>query len=600
MRFWPAVVLSMTLVTAGSFPLAALGPAEDGAVVQAGLSAPPSSLLQDEPLGAEVRKRLGGASAKNSDDAEVADRQALAAFYESRRDEPLWVTKTGVNIRGAAVAAELKKADDWGLKASDFELPAMAAASDGATELAREELAEAEMRLSLAVLKYARYARGGRIAEPARQLSSYLDRLPQLRDPKAVLDEISATDDPAAYLRALHPKHPQFERLRQKYLELLKSAAAAAEIVRIPKGPKLVPGEKHPQVALLRKRLGVALPDSAAAYGDETQYDEALATAVREYQARSGLKEDGIVSAATRAALNDVEVSSPAKLLANMEQWRWMPDELGATYVWVNIPEFLIRVVKNGQVIHTERVITGLPDKQTPVFSDELELVTFHPRWIVPDSIKVRELYPSLARGGATFTRQNLRLSRNGRPVDPYSVDWSQADIRYFDVHQPPGGGNVLGVLKFSFPNKHAVYMHDTPTKGLFNESSRPFSHGCMRVRDAQKLAEIVLAEDKAWDGARVAAMVDAPVEENPITLDRKIPVHVTYFTAWVGDDGTEQSWKDVYGHEQRIKLALAGRFREIVRGPDHLAPVTYGASRYAASKNNSLETFMSNFFGGF
>ncbi len=278
--------------------------------------------------------------------------------------------------------------------------------------------------------------------------------------------------------------------------------------------------------------------------------------------------------------------------------YRWLPDELGDLYVTVNVPEFMIRVVKGGEVIHEERVITGLVDKQTPIFDDEMELVTFHPRWNVPESIKVRELYPSLARGANPIARQGLKISYNGRLVDPESVDWSSADIRRYDVHQPPGGSNVLGVVKFSFPNKHQVYMHDTGTKGLFEEASRPFSHGCMRVRNPARLAEIVLAADKGWDATKIQAMINTAPVENPITLDKKVPVHITYFTAVIGADGKETLFKDVYGHEKRVTQALASKWTEIAIGTDHLAPVTYGVARYGGG--NVLETFVNNLFGGF
>jgi murein L,D-transpeptidase YcbB/YkuD len=571
------------------------------APTDATLPGPAPQNAAEEALGAEVRRRLAAPTPRLSEE-DKRDRLALAAFLESRRDEPLWVPMTGLNTKATSAIGALKRAQDWGLDAADFVVPEIAAATESGPELPRDQLAEAEMRLSLALLRYARYARGGRITDPARQLSSYLDRLPQLREPKTVLEEIAAAPEPDAYLKGLHPKHAQFEKLRQKYLELLSAAASAPAVIKIPPGPQLKPGQKHPSVALLRKRLEVPSPAANAdgTPADDSLYDETLAAAVRKFQEEKGIRPDGIVGAGTRATLNDNDPPSPAGILANMEEWRWMPDDLGDMYVWVNIPEFLIRVVKGGEVIHEERVITGLTDKQTPVFSDEMELVTFHPRWTVPDSIKVHELYPSLARGGNSFTRQNLRMSYNGRPVDPYEIDWSTADIRRFDVYQPSGGGNVLGVVKFSFPNKHAVYMHDTPTKGLFNETRRAFSHGCMRVRNPARLAEIVLAADKGWEAAKVAELIDAPADENEITLDRKIPVHITYFTAWVGPDGKLETADDVYGHEQRIRLALAGRFADIVRGPDHLAPVTYGAARYAASKNTSLEIFFNNLFGGF
>ena len=180
-----------------------------------------------------------------------------------------------------------------------------------------------------------------------------------------------------------------------------------------------------------------------------------------------------------------------------------MPDDLGDFYVWVNIPEFTLRVVEAGKMIHTERVVVGKNDTQTPVFSDEMEQVIFHPFWGVPNSIKKDELLPSLMRGNTSvLERSNLRIQFRGREIDPRSVDWSRADMRQFHVYQPPGADNVLGVVKFRFPNKHAVYMHDTPAKNLFNAQVRTFSHGCMRVRDPLKLAAVVLGRGPGLDRA--------------------------------------------------------------------------------------------------
>ena len=248
-------------------------------------------------------------------------------------------------------------------------------------------------------------------------------------------------------------------------------------------------------------------------------------------------------------------------LLVNMEQWRWMPENLGSFHVWVNIPEFTVRVIKAGTLIHSERIIVGKTNTQTPVFSDEMEQVIFHPFWGVPDSIKQKELLPSLARGGTgVLERHNLRVQYRGRDIDPGSVDWSNANMRHFHVYQPPGGSNVLGVVKFRFPNKHDVYMHDTPTKGLFNAAVRTFSHGCMRVRDPVRLAQIVLAEDRGWPASRVAAAVRSGPKDNQINLTMKVPVHMTYFTAWVEDDGNLRTFADIYGHDPRIAAAISAK----------------------------------------
>jgi murein L,D-transpeptidase YcbB/YkuD len=378
-------------------------------------------------------------------------------------------------------------------------------------------------------------------------------------------------------------------------------------------------------VALVRKRLGVPVPAAQdGAEPDENFYDDDLAAAVAKFQDEKGEKPDAIVGRKTRAAFNDIEVPSPQRLLANMEMWRWMPDDLGDFHVWVNIPEFLVRVVKNGEIIHEERIITGTTSNQPPVFSDAIQTIYFNPRWHVPQSIKVNELYPSLARGGSSFQRQGLRLMRNGRYIDPRSVDWSRADIRNFDVYQPSGPGNALGIVKFTFPNKHAVYLHDTPTKNLFNAESRTFSHGCMRVRDPMRLAEVLLEQDKGWSPDEVHITQKSDPDEVPITLDKKIPVHITYLTAVVGEDGSERVMKDIYGHEQRVKLALEGQFDKIAKGRDHLAPVKFQRVQYAYSpddwgfffgggqnggdpqkrrykkNNSSLNDFFNNMFGGF
>jgi murein L,D-transpeptidase YcbB/YkuD len=557
----------------------------------------PAPAPQD-PLGIALQQKLTAPVKGRADEGQAQDRAALVGFYAARVYAPVWVSSNGFNAKATAVIAEFGKADDWGLSAADFAPPVIVAAAGDAPSPAA--LASAELELSLAALKYARYARGGRITDPAAQLSSYLDRKPQLLEPKDVIEKLAAANEADAYLRGLNPQQPEFEKLRQKYLEM-RNAAAAAKTVMLPPGPQIIPGRSHPQVALLRQRLKVAAPAPVAGKPvDETFYDETLKAAVVAFQKESGTLGDGIVGNATRALLNDVEELSPQKLVANMEEWRWMPEDRGDLYVTVNIPEFTLRIVKNGAVIHTERVITGLVDKQTPVFSETMKSIAFQPRWNVPNSIKVNELYPSLARGGTSFHRQGLRLSLNGRDIDPESVDWSSTDIRTYDVYQPPGASNVLGELKFNFPNKHTVYMHDTNARQLFEQPSRPFSHGCMRVREPRRMAEILLNEDKGWDAAKIADLIANGPPNNEVPIDRKIGVHITYFTAWVDEQGALQTARDVYGHERRITQALAGQWAQIAKGPNHLAPVRAPEALSSGGGFGSIGDFISQALGGF
>lgn len=362
-------------------PLAGAAPPS----TEAPAAPPPAPVVEVDPLVAQVRQ-LAAAPARGN--VIAADRTAVAEFYGDRT-ATIWVTTGGFTARARHAMAEIAKADDWGLEARAFDLPQLA---PGDTSLAA--LAGAEVKLSLAVLKYARYARGGRF-DPA-QLSRNFDQKPTLREPKVVMEAVATTETPGNYLRDLHPRHVQFERLRQALLKARGTAGRPEEkaetVVRVPEGPTLKLGMKHPNVALLRQRLKLA-----AQPGGEDVFDEDVQEAVTAFQRKSGLQADGIVASRTRSVLNGADAPRPAfgsevqRIVVNMERWRWMPEDLGTFYVWDNVPEFQSRVVKAGQTIHQTRIIVGKPETQTTLFSASMRYVVFGPEWGVPDSIKDRK-----------------------------------------------------------------------------------------------------------------------------------------------------------------------------------------------------------------
>jgi murein L,D-transpeptidase YcbB/YkuD len=544
-------------------------PAETTAPAERPERADAAPVVEIDPLVATVRQQLATARLTDSTPAE---RAALTSFYAGR-SALVWVTADGFTARARHAMAEIAQADDWGLPAKAFVLPAL---SSGAPSPAA--LADAEIKLGVAVLKYARYARGGRL-DPA-EVSRNFDQKPTLRDPKVVLETVAGLETPGSYLRALNPQHPQFEALRQA---LLKLRAAGGERqqdkadeapVRLPNGPALKLGMEHPDVALLRRRLSVPTQG-----GEEYLYDAQVRDTVAAFQRKSGVQATGTLTDRTRAALNKVETPTPAfgteeqRLVINMERWRWLPEDMGELHVWDNIPEFQTRVVKRGQVIHQARIVVGKVDTQTTIFSANMRYVVFGPEWGVPDSIKIKELLPYLRPSsepsffgfGGTVSdtrileKHNLRVSFNGKPVDASQIDWSQVDIRKFAFIQPSGAGNVLGAVKFRFPNKHDIYMHDTPQRELFEKTVRTFSHGCVRVQNPGRLAEVLLDEDKGWSNARVREMM-AQGGNVEVSLTKQIPVHITYFTTVAAEDGQVRSFPDVYGHDKRVAAALAGR----------------------------------------
>jgi len=546
---------------------------EDGPALLAP-GAPARPAVADVPSGDPAvtllleRAANAGGKADARDDA-----AAVKAFYAETKGKPVWTSTEGFTHAATKAIQEIRAADSFGLNASAFELPA----NPGASPEAR---ADAEVKLSLAVLKYARHARGGRVDPPS--ISPAMDRKPHIYEPKSVLAAIAASDQADAYLRGLHPQSEAFKRLRQALASLNKTSGGDAPSIRIPAGKTLKPGDDDAQVALIRTRLKAGLDAPR-----DTIYDEALVTAVNRFQKERGLVVNGIIDKKVRDALNEGAGGSleekKMRLIVNMERWRWMPDNLGEFYVWNSIPEQLTRVFDHGRVTFQERIVVGKPTSQTPSFSANMQFVIFNPEWGVPDGIKTNEIAPKLRHaaprgpedlfsffggpssggggGGAANVLQRLgglRVTLNGREVDPDSVDWSRVDARRYNFIQPAGPRNALGVVKFRFPNKHDVYMHDTPEKSLFGSATRAFSHGCMRTQNPVRFAEVLLAYDNGTTPEQIRRQIESG-QTNENKLTKTIPVHIVYFTTVPDDKGDVRYLPDIYGLDARVASALKG-----------------------------------------
>jgi murein L,D-transpeptidase YcbB/YkuD len=249
-----------------------------------------------------------------------------------------------------------------------------------------------------------------------------------------------------------------------------------------------------------------------------------------------------------------------------MERWRWMLPTLGSIYVWNNIPSFTTRVIQNGKSIYVEKTVVGQPKYATPVFSAKMRSIVFNPEWVVPETIKLEDLHPRLRQGGffggpdiAVLREHQLAVSYEGKPVNPSAVDWGRANILQYTFTQPPGPENVLGSLKFNFPNKHAIYMHDTVQPEFFDEAVRTFSHGCIRVREPDRLAALLLGKDKGWSIAKIKDLL-ASSFDRVVPLAHPIPVHITYFTAIIDDQNNLQTYADIYGLDRKMTTALFGK----------------------------------------
>jgi L,D-transpeptidase YcbB len=425
---------------------------------------------QADPVVDRIRSKLADLGLRG--DADAADIAALEAFYSSSGAAPLWITDMGLSAKGQSALFEIEKADDWGLDATAFELPPA-----GDLPAGPDEQAMAEIKLDLAILKYSRLARGGRLNP--REVSRLLDQAPALRDPNVVLTEIAAAKAPDAYLQSLHPKHEQFVRLRKALLKMR--------------------GEPSGKPADIRR------------------------------------------------------------LIINMERWRWMPVDLGPLYVWSNTPEFMLYVIKSGKTIFADKTQVGTSTDPTPVLSADMTTIVFNPEWIAPGSVLVKDLLPRLRKKNySILNKYAFSVSYQDKPVNPTKIDWARVNIRDYTFRQKAGPNSNLGKVKFVMPNRHDVLLHDTfpARRKVFQKSMRAIGYGCVRMETPDRFTEVLLAEDKSWSETEVKGLWENSVN-SPVDLDHQIPVHLTYFTVVVDDNGKVASFADIYGLDSKLAKAL-------------------------------------------
>jgi len=534
----------------------------------------------DRAVAEKIRDLLAASASSDKIFASKNERAAVETFYQGRNLAPIWLDKGIVNARAKAVIARLKAADADGLDVSDYRTPKF----EG---LAPDALAEADLKLTQTVLTFARHLQAGRF--PYNRVSRNNIQLPQTPpDPAAVLASMVNAEDAGTALDAYAPPHEAYQKLKAKLAEMRANSSGAK--VEITDGPQLRYNAKapmqDPRVPSLREKLGLAGEASDLAY------DSKLAAAVRTFQQANELPATGSLDARTVKALNAPVGGKQVDLvIANMERWRWYARDLGPDYAIVNQPDFMLKVMHNGAQVWTTKVVIGdpSPSKQTPLLSETMKSITINPTWNVPPSIVYGEYLPALARDPTVLARMGL--------VVTYGRDGSVVNIA-----QPPGGNSVLGRVRFNFPNRFLVYQHDTNEKFMFAHDVRAFSHGCMRIQDPAKYADVLLniaRPNDHWTVERVTRMFGGG--EQDIALPTQIWVHTTYQSAFVDDNGKLQFRRDVYNLDNRTLAAIKSERAIIETGPEAKSePVVAssgGGRRVAAPR--AMSFFQSFFFGG-
>lgn len=480
---------------------------------------------------------------------------ALQAFYEGRAFRPVWVDESGPSARARAFAEVLGAAEVHGLRPADYGVSEITARLADASARKRAEL---EYLLSRALIRYGGDLSAGSL-EPAK-VDKELFLEPKRAAPATVLAEATAAPNIGAYLDGLAPTSPNYLRLKQALADY-REVARRGGWTKVPDGETLKPGMRDPRVAVLRQRLAET-EDLKATGGEPELYDAAVEEAVLSFQRRHGLDRDGAVGKQTLAELNVPIERRIDQMVLNMERRRWLPADLGQKYVFVNMADFELKIVDGPRTIFDTRIVVGLPYLRTPVFSGSMTYVVINPYWHITPNIARAEMLPKIRKDVSYLAKNNIKVLSDWGPdakvLDPTQIDWgsiSRSNFTY-KLRQDSGPDNALGRIKFMFPNRHNVYMHDTPSRALFERTVRSFSHGCIRVQHPLEFATFIFRDDPEWTRAALDAAV-ASGEQQVIKLKEPIPVHLSYLTAWVNKDGSVHFRDDIYGRDKRLEAAL-------------------------------------------
>lgn len=492
----------------------------------------------------------------------------LLDFYRQRDFRFAWFDIDGQQLRERQVRELLDRiaaAPSHGLYADDYHLHQLDNLLRGLDRRSSIALrTDLELLLSDAALLYGSHLQAGKVAPGSVDAEWFADR--QVMAMAPLLAQVVDVEDGresgvGTLLDRLPPAAPGYHRLRQARLLMQPLARQWPQWPTTPNGPAIKPSTLDARLPAIAEKLQI-LGDAPATLIAGDHYDDELQQAVHHFQARHGLDVDGVIGRATLAALNVSPAERLRQIDVNLERWRWLPQTLGSRFLLVNIAGFELLVFDQGKIALRKRVVVGRDYRRTPVLSDRIRYLEFNPTWTVPAKLAVEDKLPEIRRDPGYLQRLGFTVyqswGENRRVIDPATVDWQQVSTRHFPYYfvQSPGPQNALGQVKFMFPNRFDVYLHDTPVRELFQRAERSFSSGCVRVDGALELAGLLLGWDRGWTRDEIDAIV-ATGERRVVNLKTPVPIHVVYATAWVESDGQLQLRRDIYRRDTLLADAL-------------------------------------------
>jgi L,D-transpeptidase YcbB len=479
-------------------------------------------------------------------------RSALKAHYVNGKAAPYWVG-TG---RMAQFLARLNAANLDGLDENAYPIDSLRDLAQAAENGSAADGAKAELYFSSFYIAYAADIKIGRVTP--QKVDPNLFRNRKTIDALRVLTEMKKQADGGKSLSLFEPRNNHYQVLKKMLRVYTRVLSEGLDWPVIAQGDTLKPGGTDSRVPKIREILTLT-GDYTGADSNSTKYDQATQQAVQRFQLRHGLEAKGLLGKQTVTALNVSPAERQRQIILNMERWRWMPDNLGDEHFLVNIAAFELQQVQGKSVRERMNVVVGAVATQTPEFSDELEYVELNPTWTVPYSIATKEMLPKLKANPFAYADE-FELFTNGKLSSWGAVNWaSYGSGKFpFTFRQKPGPKNALGKVKFMLPNPHNIYLHDTPAKDKFANSTRAFSHGCIRLSRPADLAYGLLGDKLGMSQSAIDGIWATGVTKQ-VPLPRKIPIHLVYSTAFATERGIEFR-SDVYGRDRKLYAALFGR----------------------------------------
>ena len=493
-------------------------------------------------------------------DTWLAGASTLPGFYEPRQFRPAWTNPAKVKD----LMQSIDKVSEDGLLPDDYhrrQLQALSEQIHAQSPPDPQLLAQRDLLMTDALILLAYHLQVGKV-DPVR-LDPNWNMSPQNGTGNPVILIQDAIDSGSIYqfIADIRPRDEYYNYLKAS-LSKYRSIQNGGSWQPMPKGPTLKKGIENGRVDLLRRRLMATGDLVSTPGGSTTLFDDDLAKAVEHFQRRRGLKPDGIVGKNTIKALNVSVQVIIDQIRINLERIRWVMNEDLTEFIFVNIPDFRMYYVRDEKIKWSTRAQVGKPFRQTPVFKAQMTYLDFNPTWTIPPTILAQDILPAVIRDPNYLSQRNIQVvDKKGKEIKARSIDWSQYSGKNFpyQLRQKPGPNNALGRVKFMFPNKHAVYLHDTPSKNLFESESRAFSSGCIRIENPLELAQLLLG--KGWDDERIQQIIKSK-KTRTVKLPRPVPVILFYLTALPAMDGEFQALKDIYNRDQAVLEELNADFQ--------------------------------------